>query len=80
MEQDATGMIVAPVFWAALIIPGFGIFSGPLGPSGVIATKHGGLSSKLTILVKISGPLSELDPLSSCQPRFKPILAIISAS
>ena len=62
------------------MIPGFGIFSGPLGPSGVIATRHGGLSSAFTISIKISEPPSELDPLSIFHPSFEPILDISSPS
>ena len=73
-------MITAPVFCAARMIPGFGIFSGPLGPSGVIAIKDGGLFNTFTISGKISDPPLELHPQSSRHPSFDPILEISSAS
>ena len=60
VEKTEIGMITAPVFCAARMIPGFGIFSGPLGPSGVIAIKDGGLFNTFTISGKISKTVFEL--------------------
>ena len=47
-----TGIINAPVFWAAFITPGLGTLSGPLGPSGVIPMTEEGCLSILIISTK----------------------------
>ncbi len=49
-DWPAAGTIIAPVFCAARMVPAFGIFAGPWGPSGVIATIFPGVFHIFIIL------------------------------
>ena len=80
VDWPATGTITAPVFWAALIAPGFGILAGPCGPSGVIANTLLFVRNISIISIYAFLPPSVEEPLITFQPNFAPMRAIISAS
>ena len=80
MASPITGIIGTPVSCANLIAPGFGICSGPWGPSGVIIILVDGTFKSLTMSLYASDPPLELDPLTNEYPTSSPTLTISSAS